>query len=280
MKTKRYSKKRKTRGGFGKRLIDLKDLTPIKDLTQQTDECNNRGGYYNIRCGRFGTVVMEDARRDTYLLKSKHFPLHVDMEHHHRMIPVLNALNKLKCEYLMKFYGFYFCQNQEVSYQKGLYRLLLEDKDKLCMSNRETKDSTTLIFYLYDYKCNAVTLKQTILNLYEEEKPEFKAIFRATIFCILHLLRWLQKTIGFVHHDFNSRNIMLVYHEKPTLVSFPGFKKELHYVPYIIDFDDSTIQEESTGIDENAMFFFLLGTGLYTEEELDQIKLNFATLTS
>lgn len=278
MKTKRYYKKRKTRGGFGKRLMDVKDLTVIKDLTQQTEECNNRGGYYDIGCSRFGTVVMEDARKDTYLLKSKHFPLHVDMTHHRRMIPVLHALNQLKCEYLMKFYGFYFCQNQDVPYKKGLYRLLLEDKDKLCMSKRETKDQDTLIFYLYDYKCNAVTLKHTILNLYEEEKPEFKAIFRATIFCILHLLRWLQKTIGFVHHDFNSRNIMLIYHEKPTLVSFPGFKKELYYVPYIIDFDDSTIHEASTGIDESAIFSFLMGT-LYTEEEIDQIKLNFATLT-
>jgi hypothetical protein len=72
---------------------------------------------------------------------------------------------------------------------------------------------------------------------------------------------------------------MLIYHETPTLVSFPGFKKYLHYVPYIIDFDDSTIHEESTGVDEDAMFSFLLGT-LYTEEELDQIKLNFTTITS
>lgn len=277
MRTKRHYKKRKTRGGFGKRLIDLKDLTPVKDLTQHTEECTSESGLYLSSCPTFGTVVMEDARKDTYLLKSKHFPLQVDMEHHHRMIPVLNALNKLKCEYLMKFYGFYFCQNQDVPYKKGLYRLLLEDKDKLCISNRETKDSNTLLFYLYDYKCNAVTLKQTIQNLYEEEIPEFKALFRATIFCILHLLQWLQKTIGFVHHDFNGRNIMLIYHETPTLVSFPGFKKELHYVPYIIDFDDSTIHEKSTGVDEDAMFSFLLGT--YTEEEIQQIKLNFATLT-
>ncbi len=279
MRTKRHYKKRKTRGGFGKRLIDLKDLIPVKDLSQHAEECISESGLYLSSCPTFGTVVMEDARKDTYLLKSKHFPLHVDMEHHERMIPVLNALNQLKCEYLMKFYGYYFCQNQDVPYQKGLYRLLLEDKDKLCMSKQERKDKNTLLFYLYDYKCNAVTLKQTIQNLYEEETTEFKALFRATIFCILHLLQWLQKTIGFVHHDFNGRNIMLLYHEKPTLVSFPGFKNYLHYVPYLIDFDDSTIHEKSTGVDEDAMFTFLLGTGLYTEEEIEQIKLNFATLT-
>jgi len=73
---------------------------------------------------------------------------------------------------------------------------------------------------------------------------------------------------------------MLIYHETPTLVSFPGFKKYLHYVPYLIDFDDSTIHEPPTGVDENAMFSFLLGTGLYTEEEIEQIKLNFVQLTS
>jgi len=44
MRTKRHVKKRKTRGGFGKRLIDLKDLTAVKDLTQHTEECTHGNG--------------------------------------------------------------------------------------------------------------------------------------------------------------------------------------------------------------------------------------------
>jgi hypothetical protein len=266
----------KTRRG-GRRQIRFEQLRPVKDLFQHNHECVE-GGVYLGSCTNFGAIVVEDEKtKYTYLLKSKLFPHQVDMVQHRRMMPVLSALNYLNCEYLMKFYGCFFCQNKDVPYKKGLFRLLLEHKEQLCFTQKETKDKNTLLFYFYEYKCNAETLKQIFQNI--DDVVEFKAYFRATIFCILFLLRWLQQTIGFVHHDLNGRNIMMIYYEKPIEVSFPGFKKKLYYVPYIIDFDDSTIHEEPSGIDEHSFFSFLYGSGVYTMEEVEQIKLNFDRLT-
>ena len=51
----------------------------------------------------------------------------------------------------------------------------------------------------------------------------------------------MQDRIGFLHNDFNLRNILLIK-TPPIILEFNNKNyEEVYYIPYIVDFDDSTI---------------------------------------
>jgi len=228
-------------------------VAPINDMSQGTDECKPDGILYSLDCDpeRYTTCVVADKNTgNNYVLKSKIFPKTIELQKHIKMVQVLSAINSLNCVFLMRYFGYLICENAvNTFYRKGLYRLLEEHISDLCVrtidfENIKKPIKDTLILYFYDYKNYTESMLSIIKRIKKGGPPQielFKMKIQETIKLLVHLLNYMQNHIQFLHNDFNLRNILLTEHEIPITIIFDGISYTLYYIPYIIDFDDSTI---------------------------------------